>query len=360
VAVAYARPLWPRELPHDPRALCRLGRSCEEALDEGIPSFRRHWLAVPSRERLEPAQTARCARALLRHVVRRWGRPDLIHAHSTMWAGFAAYSIRKHFGIPYVVTEPRGRFSLPDAMALDLLPAWYRPYLRKAVGGARTVALVGSHLATQLEPLARPGTKFAAIPYGVDTEFLSMAKSSAGDAFRFVFVGSLAHQKGVLTLLDAFHQVHLAHPETHLTMVGEGPEAAALSAIVSERCLSKSVEFLGHVTRVGLRDALQRSQVCVLPSEFEGLPVSLCEAMSVGIPVIASRGSPAELFPEYAGTWVPFGDARALADAMSHMVRHRGAYDHRRIRAFAVSQYGYDAIGQRILAMYRTAIRNES
>ena len=45
---------------------------------------------------------------------------------------------------------------------------------------------------------------------------------------------------------------------------------------------------------------------------------------------------------------------------MSHMVRHYGTYDRRRIRAFAVSQYGSDAIGQRILAMYRTAIRNES
>lgn len=353
VAVAYPRPVWPREVLRDPLRLERFTRGCEVVNDSGVLSVRRHWLGIPSRGRLDPWQTARAADRLFRDVVDRWGWPDLIHAHSTLWGGYAAAVLHKRWDVPFIITEHRGIFSLPaEEAAAHLLP-WYRPYVSRALNNAECVLLVGSGLARQLRPLMDPGLPCEVLPNGVNTAFFAPGSTPPAEPFTFVFVGNLLAAKGVHDLVAAFEKVHRLSPHVRLIVVGDGRERAALEKAAFEAGISSCIEFIGQVNAVGVREALQRAHVLVLPSQFEAFGVSLIEAMAAGLPVIASHGVPPEAFPAFAGLRVPFGDAAALAAAMEQAMRHYDRFDRSRIREFAVETYDFRGIAKRLIDVYR-------
>jgi glycosyltransferase involved in cell wall biosynthesis len=107
---------------------------------------------------------------------------------------------------------------------------------------------------------------------------------------RAAFVGRLAPEKGLETLIDAWPAVRAGHPQARLIMFGEGPERAALEARVAARGLTlgsgQAVEMPGAVpdATAALRDA----DLFVLPSREEGMSIALLEAMALGMPAVAS------------------------------------------------------------------------
>jgi glycosyltransferase involved in cell wall biosynthesis len=107
---------------------------------------------------------------------------------------------------------------------------------------------------------------------------------------RAVFLGRLAPEKGLDTLIDAWPLVRVAHPEARLILIGDGPERAALEARAQARGLTagpgQAVEMPG--ARPDATAALRDADLFVLPSREEGMSVALLEAMALGIPLVAS------------------------------------------------------------------------
>ncbi len=118
----------------------------------------------------------------------------------------------------------------------------------------------------------------------------SWANSEEKDAEPFVlFVGRFHHQKGLDVLLRAWAAMHTSAPEgTVLRLVGEGPEDEKLKALVQELGIAKSVRFAGFVRREQLPSLYSRARVLVLPSRYEGLPVTLLEAGASGALSVAT------------------------------------------------------------------------
>ncbi len=104
------------------------------------------------------------------------------------------------------------------------------------------------------------------------------------------FVGRLAPEKGLDTLIDAWPIVQAAHPEARLILIGEGPERASLEARVAARGLTlgpgQAVEMPGVATDA--TNALRDADLFVLPSREEGMSIALLEAMALGVPPVAS------------------------------------------------------------------------
>lgn len=98
--------------------------------------------------------------------------------------------------------------------------------------------------------------------------------------------GRLHRQKGFDLLIEAFAPVHRNDPDTHLLIVGEGPEREALLARVAKLELEQFVSMPGR--REDLRGIMAASSLFVLPSRWEGMPNVVLEAMSVGLPVISA------------------------------------------------------------------------
>ena len=125
-------------------------------------------------------------------------------------------------------------------------------------------------------------------------------------------VARLDAQKGVGYLLEA---VALA-PEAQFVLAGEGPERAALEAQAAALGIAERVTFLGF--RTDIADLIAVCDLFVLPSLFEGLPLSVLEAMAAGRPVIATAigGTDEAITSGETGLLVPPADPAALAGAI--------------------------------------------
>jgi glycosyltransferase involved in cell wall biosynthesis len=129
------------------------------------------------------------------------------------------------------------------------------------------------------------------------------------------FVGRLDAVKGVPLLLEAFAANLPRHPQARLTIAGDGPARAALEAQAQALGLAGAVRFTGYLDEAAVAALLETSDMLVLPSFAEGLPVVLMEALASQIPVIATQvAGVSELVQDgVSGFIVPPGDVDTLA-----------------------------------------------
>jgi glycosyltransferase involved in cell wall biosynthesis len=153
-----------------------------------------------------------------------------------------------------------------------------------------------------------------------DVEKVNRARARADESKNILFVGRLSPEKGLSTLLDALCKL----PETvHLTVAGSGTQMAQLQLECERKQLSRRVAFLGTASwGPQLFSLMRASDVLVLPSFTEGLPLVLIEAMANGLPVIASAvgGIPEIVEDGISGLLVPPGDHRSLALAIERFI----------------------------------------
>ena len=132
------------------------------------------------------------------------------------------------------------------------------------------------------------------------------------DAFLYLFVGRLIHQKGVDILLKAFAETK----NSALLIVGEGNEAESLQEIVRTLHIANRVHFLG--VRTDIPSLMKTADCFVLPSRWEGMPMVLLEALAVGMPIVVSDfASAREIVRDgQSGIIVPINDIQALSEAL--------------------------------------------
>ena len=127
-----------------------------------------------------------------------------------------------------------------------------------------------------------------------------------------------------------------------------------LQAQVIRLGIQDQVDFLGQLSRAGVRELIERSNVVLSASDQETFGITLIEAMACGKPVIATRsGGPEDIVNKLNGLLVPTGDAGALAAAMSQMVSDYNHYDAALIRAECVKKFSETAIINQLDAVYR-------
>jgi glycosyltransferase involved in cell wall biosynthesis len=205
---------------------------------------------------------------------------------------------------------------------------WLRRFVRWALRISDAVVAISSYTAREI-------ARFADVPVQVIPYTLGFAESDARRparetkrGYQILFVGRLVERKGVTHLIDALRRLP-AELGARLVIIGDGPEREALEAQARAAGLGGRVAIRGRVSDAALRDAYAASDVLVLPSivdargDTEGLGVVLLEAMSYGVPVVASDiGGITDIVENDAsGVLVPPGDATALAAALERLAR---------------------------------------
>jgi glycosyltransferase involved in cell wall biosynthesis len=137
----------------------------------------------------------------------------------------------------------------------------------------------------------------------------------------WVCAGRLEEQKGQDVLLDALAEVRHRGLDYHAVFAGEGELRDAFATRAQRLGLSNRVRFVGQVEELG--PLLLAADAVVMPSRWEGLPLTLLEALARARPVIASAvgGIPEVIGDGVEGRLVPAGDVTALADALESFHR---------------------------------------
>ena len=276
------------------------------------------------------------------------GRPDVLHAHNSLWAGYAASLIHERFGIPYVITEhcttfPSGGF-----------PSDVSTLIRSAGDHAAVRICVSKALAAAYQPYVSKSIEV--IPNVVDTSFFTPSVASARPAvFTYLAVGHLIERKGFHLLLRAFAMNVSKMRDVVLRIGGAGPERSRLEHLANDLGLKSQVEFLGSIDREKVRSAMQGANVLVLPSFQETFGVVLIEAMSTGIPVIATRcGGPEEIITAETGLLASPGDVEELGKALVE-IRER-VWNAEAIRHSVELRFSAGVIAAALTDVYRSAV----
>jgi glycosyltransferase involved in cell wall biosynthesis len=140
-----------------------------------------------------------------------------------------------------------------------------------------------------------------------------------------LYIGALSGPKGLDVLLKAWRDVAAQVPDARLCLVGEGPLERELRDLARRLGIAGSVSFEGGLASGGVRAALDRSSLLVLPSRSEGMPRVVLEALSRARPVVASRigGIPEMIQHGRTGLLLPPGDAHELAKALAELLWNR-------------------------------------
>jgi glycosyltransferase involved in cell wall biosynthesis len=141
--------------------------------------------------------------------------------------------------------------------------------------------------------------------------------------FTLLYVGRLAPLKGHATLLQAVAVTRSHHPDVQLWIVGDGPLQLRLRKLTDELGLNDCVTFFGEQGDVS--PFMLAADLFVSSSVTEGLPVSLLEAMSVGLPALVTDvGGMGEIARLSGGvTIVPSCDPQGMASALSDAIARR-------------------------------------
>jgi glycosyltransferase involved in cell wall biosynthesis len=138
------------------------------------------------------------------------------------------------------------------------------------------------------------------------------------DGGYLLFAGRLSPEKGVETLIRAVARI----PECNLKIAGTGPEEARLKQL-AEMLGARNILFLGFIRRDRNLELWEKAQALVMPSIWhENASISVLEAMSQGLPVIASRtgGLPEQIEHQISGLLVAPGDIDAWESAIRNFL----------------------------------------
>lgn len=147
----------------------------------------------------------------------------------------------------------------------------------------------GSHLKSYLREIGLCDKKIVVIPNWLSPDFKIKPKNEFNktSSIKFVFASKIVTNKGIYALLDAFF-LNRDTVQFTLDVVGWGPESKACEELIRKNGASNNIFMRGEIPHDKLLLALKNYDVLLLPSFHEGLPNSILEAFSVGLPVIAS------------------------------------------------------------------------
>jgi glycosyltransferase involved in cell wall biosynthesis len=158
---------------------------------------------------------------------------------------------------------------------------------------------------------------------GIDPEeFTPKPFRAEPSPFQLITVARLDAVKGQRVLIAAIHNLVQEGRHLRLRFVGDGPDRVQLERDVADRGLSDAIVFTGNLNQDELRRVYRESDIFVLPSFAEGLPVVLMEAMAMEIPCVATcvDGTPELISHERNGILVPPGDAASLARGIARLM----------------------------------------
>jgi len=280
----------------------------------------------------------------------------LFHSHTSA----AMSGLNKTLSTALVVhgdifTRPKGSY--------DKLLTWFYKYNSKRA--YRTIKLV-----IALSPVMKKkaisygisSERVVVIPNGIDVNAISakLVGKREREGIDLLFVGRLAPEKAPLVLLEAL--TLLDSPLVRLYMAGSGPQESMIRDFILDNGLNDQVKLLGHLQRSEIEKLYLTCDLLCVPSINDPLPTVVLEAMSIGLPVVASGidGIPFMIDDSVNGLLVSPNKPKELSEAINRLA---GSATFRKELAKAaqkkiIDRFSLDAVTKQLVDKIFEAIRD--
>lgn len=301
--------------------------------------------------KVNPAAISLWAKAYLRGYetyVRKFGKPDILHAHSYV-GGFAAYHIARHSGCPYVITEH----------ATNLLEGNIRPgqkgMLRRILASADAIVAVSHALKKKIQEFTV--TEIIVIPNMYNDQVFTFDSEVRRSANRIVCVGNLIPRKSFKLALRTVDQLKTKYSSLHLDIVGGGPLEYDLRELANRLDVADRVQFHGAKTSIEVADIMNHASCHLSTASIETFGITLTEAMACGLPVVSTpSGGPSDVITAETGMISKSHSLRDFVLAVDSMLEMIDKYDRKIISGYARSNYSRVAIARKIIGLYNNIL----
>lgn len=281
-------------------------------------------------------------------------KPDVIHAHFAVPTGPLAWFISRVTQVPYVLTAHLG--DVPGGVP-EKTEAWFRwikPLTRSIWRDASEVVAVSEH--TRKLVRTNYDVEVLVIPNGVRLSGREQARP-VGNPPRLIFAGRFQPQKNLLFLVEALQAVRSLDWECQL--MGDGPQRVAIQRRLDELGLSSRVAMPGWVTPDEVQKGFAASDVLVMPSLWEGLPVVGLQGLAAGLAIVANRaGGLTELVEDGEnGRLCDVGDEPCFVEALRWILDDHDRLWKLKERSLTIArEYDIVRVGNQYQSLYRDII----
>lgn len=226
-------------------------------------------------------------------------KPDIVHTHTPFVLGLAGLRWSRQRRIPIISTNHTLYTEythyvplVPKAWTKKFLESWMHRYYDQC-----DAVVVPSHPVENVLRAYGVSTRVEVIKSGVVTtrfnDRLEVRRTFGipEDAFLLLYVGRVAKEKNLGLLLNAFKTIRERYPNAMLMIVGSGPYEQAMLAQSKQLGISNHVKFAGMLDREVVAKMYSSADAFVFPSLTETQGLVVCEALSVGLPVVAVRAA---------------------------------------------------------------------
>lgn len=277
------------------------------------------------------------------------GRPDVIHTYFTD-QGYYTSKLAKELNIPFVLTECN------SVVNQDTIKPSYRRIAEETYDRTDGLITVSPKFKEKIkEEFGKDSTEIAIIPNL--TIFKNNENFKRGDIFNIVSTGNVITTKGPKELIEAFNIAFSNDKHVKLTIYGDGFLRKPLLKMVEELNLTDQVFLPGLTKREKIVEGYNNADMFCLYSYSETFGLAYLEALSAGLPVVASKcGGPEHLINEENGILVDRFNVEKLAEALRYMHDNIEKYDRKKISHDIKKVYSEENITDDVIKVYEEVI----
>ena len=276
---------------------------------------------------------------------------DLIYAHY-LTNIYLAFVIKQKYSIPVVGIEHW------SVLNQKRLPLYVKAMGNIAYPNVDRLIVVSESLRQQI--LLRFGIDSIVIHNMVSREFFERKipfRKRSHNGLKIISVGNLLYGKGYDALIKAFYRSKLYEKGARITIVGEGKARRELQRLITCLNLQNCISLVGRKDKSEVLNFLLSSDFFVHPSRGENFSVAIIEALSVGLPVIATIcGGAVDCINSNNGILVPIDDEQALSDALLSMNEKLDTYDREYIMNDCRDKYSDEVIANQLNKIFHEVI----
>jgi L-malate glycosyltransferase len=289
---------------------------------------------------------------------------DLIHFHGPLVPSLKT-------NLPIVVTEHGTVLGdISNSTNQDLSSIFTKIFAREFIGldydvlrNSDVITTVSNSCMNEIKTMIPEKKEMHVVGNGVDIILFRPDPTINRDLKTILYTGRLVSRKGLIDLINSATYLVKKFPDVKFVLTGKGPYKKYLAKKIHQLELEKHFIFHNYVTIDKLIELYQNATLYVLPSYYEGLPTSLLEALSCGLPCIATNveGNNELIINGVNGILIPPHEPEKLAAAIENLLcnddlRNKYSINGRRT---VVENYSWDIIAEEYIALYQKILAEE-
>lgn len=324
--------------------------------DNGINVYGIYWLPLVFVDIFSHDLTSKIKFIMLdkvfKHMLKIEGLPDIIYAHFQFNIAIATF-LKEKYCLPLVGMEHWSVLNKKE------LPIYIKKQGQLAYKKADKIIAVSNSLQNKIYEHYQHHSIVVHNMVGEDFFNIPIIDARKRDKIVLISTGSLITRKGYDVLIKALSKIASQLGNWELRLIGDGPERGNLQQMIEAYHLKNNIQLLGRKNKQEITSLLQESDFFVFPSRMENFSVAVLEALSIGLPVVATIcGGIKECIDDKNGILVPVDDVDTLANGILKMNKNLRRYNRKDIAQDCKNKFSPEVIVKQLSSIFEEVVSN--